>query len=337
MDTAKKFKDDKTISKTAGKIASMAAMASTVPFLAPFAGPVAAGAASVMSMASMFGFTRESAPEKPVDVHQKSFAPLANVDGTDGSEVVALLQGNTLPIDPGIGGGSHSDEMAFASLFERWTIIDTFTWDTAATALTNIETIPVTPYFGKQTLGAFYATTAGFVGFPFTYWRGGMEYKLIIPSSVYHRGMLQVLWCTDTGIPVTDVTQILHNEIFDVEAGSEYTFTVDWSKRSPAFLNSGFQSKTTGSDSGNSNGFIIFRVISQLQAMGGSAPITCVLMARAMPNMEFGFPRQIGSLYYNTGTVGPLTAIAKFQGKNVGDDEEDDSLFLSSAFNDEKF
>jgi len=329
LDTARKFKDDKTISKTAGKIASMAAMASTVPFLAPFAGPVAAGAASVMSMASMFGFTREAAPLQPVDTHAKSFSSLAPVDGQDGSEVVALLQGNTLPIDPGVGGGSHSDEMAYASLFERWTIIDTFTWDTASAALADINWVPVTPFFGKQVLGAFYPTTAGFVGFPFKYWRGGMEYKLIIPSSVYHRGMLQVFWSIDTFRPATDITQYLMNEIFDVEAGSEYTFSVDWTRASPALTNVGFGSKLSGYDSTNANGFIFFRVISQLQAVGGSAPITCVLLARAKPDMEFGVPRTNGSLYSQTGTVGPLTAIAKFQGKNVGDEEEDDSLTFS--------
>lgn len=323
--TAQKFKEDKTISKTAGKIASMAAMASTVPFLAPFAGPVAAGAASVMSMASMFGFTRESAPEKPIDVHQKSFSNVACVDGQDGSDVVALLQGNTLPIDPGVGGGPHSDEMAFASLFERWTIIDTFTWDTSAAALTDINTIPVSPFFGKQVLGAMYPTTCGFVGFPFKYWRGAMEYKLIIPSSVYHRGMLQVFWSPDSTPPATDVTQILLNEIFDVEANSEYTFSVDWSKAMNCFANTGFGSKLNGFDSTNCNGLLFFRVISQLQAVGGSAPITCCLLARAKDSMEFGVPREFGSLYYN-GTVHPLSAVAQFQGKNVGDDEEEDSM-----------
>lgn len=325
--TASKFKEDKTISKTAGKVASMAAMASTIPFLAPFAGPVAAGAASVMSMASMFGFTRESEPEKPTDVHQRSFAPLANVDGKDGSEVVALLQGNNTPIDPAIGGGSHEDEMSFASLFQRWTIIDTFTWDTASSALTNINTIPVNPYFGNQVLGAFYSTTAGYIGFPFSFWRGSMEYKLIIPSSVYHRGMLQVFWTPDvTAVPATDITQILHNEIFDVEAGSEYVFSVDWSVANITLQNLGFISKTTGLGTQN-NGFLIFRVISQLQAVGGSAPITCVLLARGMSNMEFGVPRIGGTLYYGSAsTIQPMSKVAQFQGKDVGDDEEDDSI-----------
>jgi len=210
--------------------------------------------------------------------------------------------------------------------FERWTIVDTFVWDTAATALTNVNFIPVTPYFGKQTLGAFYPTTAGFVGFPFRFWRGSMEYKLIIPSSVYHRGMLQVFWSPDTSPPTTDVTQYLLNEIFDVEAGSEYTFRVRWTKNVPCFQNVGFGSKSNGYDVTNSNGMLYFRVISQLQAVGGSAPITCVLLARALDDMEFGMPRQNGQLYFNAGTNGPLSAIAKFQGKNVGDEEEEESM-----------
>jgi len=325
--TAQKFKEDKTISKTAGKIASLAATASTIPFLAPFAGPVAAGAASVMSVASMFGFTREAAPEKPVDVHPRSFSSVVNVDGQDGSEIVALMQSNNVPYDPAAGGGSHEDEMSFASLFRRWTIVDTFSWDTSATALTNINTIPVTPYFCKQVLGACYPTVAGFVGFPFSRWRGTMEYKLIIPSSVYHRGMLQVFWTPDVGgsLPATDITQILHNEIFDVEAGSEYTFTVNWSTNNPFRSNNGMQTKTTGFNVNDVNGFLVFRVISQLQAVGGSAPVTCVLLARAHDNMEFGIPRQVGSLY-SGGTQVVLPLIAQFQGKDVGDGEEDDSI-----------
>jgi len=50
-----------------------------------------------------------------------------------------------------------------------------------------------------------------------------------------------------------------------------------------------------------------------------------------MNNMEFGMPRAVGSLYYNAGTVGPLSAIVKFQGKNLGDEGGDEDESMSFA------
>jgi len=324
MDTVKKFQQDKTISKTAGKIAAMAGMAATVPFLAPFAGPVAAGAAAVMSFAGALGFTRESAPDMPIDIHQRSFAPLANVDGKDGSEIVALMQSNAVTIDAAVGGALHEDEMSFGYLIPKWTIIGQYVWSTTNVPGDVLATIPVTPYFANSVLGAIYPTVAGFIGFPFTFWRGSMEYKVIIPASVYHRGMLQVYWVSDAGAVSGDPTQILLNEIFDVEAGSEYVFKVAWSDLRASLRNSGFQT-TAHQDISNSNGQIVFRVVSALQAVGGAAPVTFCVLARGCDDLDFSFPRQFGTLVNGVGSAVPLSQIARFQGKNVGEDEEDES------------
>jgi hypothetical protein len=327
--TVDRLRESKSISSGLTKVAQMGAMASSIPFLAPFAAPIGAGAAALASFASSFGFTREAEPTKPMTISARPFSSLMHVDGTDGSEIVGLLQSNTVTIDPTIGGGSAEDEESFASLFKRWTIISTFVWSTADAVGTIEATYPVTPFYCANFLGVMYPIVGGFIAFPFQWWRGSMEYKIIIPSSVYHRGMLQVYWSSvAVSIGSTDPTQVLYNEIFDVEAGSEYTFRIGWNQQVPMLQNNGL-SYAGAASTMYSNGFIYFRVVSQLQAVGGTAPITCVLMARVTDDFEFGMPKTTDKFLSDSGSTTAAGYAYTFQGKNVGDEEDgqDDEIF----------
>jgi len=66
-------------------------------------------------------------------------------------------------------------------------------------------------------------------------------------------------------------------------------------------------------------------VVSALQAVGGAAPITFCVLARARNDMDFWCPRSFGTLVDGVGSTLPLVQIARFQGKNVGEDDEDEN------------
>jgi len=294
LDTAMQMKKDKTISKTAKSLGFAAAVIGTaVPFLAPMAMATAAGLASVASIADYFGFTRESDPMPPTPMTLRSINNLANVDGKDTSDVVALFANNATTIDPTIGGGLAEDETSIASLYPRETIVDTFSWPLASAAGTVLRGIPVSPFFNYVVLGAQYPTTAGYVGLPFNYWRGGMKFHVYIPSSIYHRGMLQVYWSPTAITIASDLSNVLFNVIIDVTNSSEIEIEVPYAMpqmclRNTGFLNPGAQ--VTAAPGSNCNGFLYFVVANQLQTVGASGDIQVFIAAKATPDMRFGVP-----------------------------------------------
>jgi hypothetical protein len=322
----KGLRDNKTISKTAGKLAGIsAAVGMAVPVLAPFAEAAAAGLATIASVADMFGFTKEAKVLEPAPMVAKAFSSVATVDGYDTSEIAALFSSNATTIDPRIGGGDGEDVAATASLYARWTIIDTFEWAGDQAEGVILRTIPVSPFYAQQVLGALYPTPAGYVGLPFRYWRGGMEYRIVVPVSVYHRGMLQVYWTPVMGAPAitTDPTHQVLNSIFDVTATTDVQLGVAYASPQMCLetqmLSQAHDATTTVHPV--ANGQLVFRVNSQLQAMAGDTSVTVIVLARAAVDMQFGVPRALARYLPDSSTTLPFQDTYQIQGA-VGDESE---------------
>jgi hypothetical protein len=342
------LRQDKTVSKTAAAIAKGAAfMGTAVPFLAPLAGPIAAGAAAVTSLADYFGFTKEARPEDPQSMKVTRHTNLVNVDGFDGSDVVALFSNNATTIDATVGGGESGDETSIASLYSRWTIVDQFNWSTSDAGGTILRTIPVTPFHCANTLGAWYPTVAGYIGMPFTFWRGGMEYRIFVPSSAFHRGELQILW--DYAPPSTPYSEqpdnIIPNVTIDATSSTTVDVSVAYNVPDMCLRNIGLMSSTSApltlSGTGIVNGYLVFRVFNPLQATVGDSTISVVVMARACPDMRFGVPRSSGAFTYGASLV-PFNDMFQLQGNSdgaIGDAALDTQKFslVGDGNNDEAF
>jgi hypothetical protein len=294
VETASELRTNKTVSKTAAALGGAAAMIGTaVPFMAPMAMAASAGLASIASIADYFGFTREAEPLEPMPVALRSINNLANVDGKDTSDVVALFSNNATTIDPTIGGGRSEDETSIASLYPRETIVDTFAWPLSDAAGVVLRGIPVTPFFNYNVLGVQYPSTAGYIGLPFNYWRGGMKFHLYVPSSMYHRGMLQVFWSPTAITIASDLTNVLFNHILDVTVDSDIEIEIPYAMPQMCLRNTGFLNPTaqaTAYASSNVNGFLYFVVANQLQTVGATGDIQVFVTAKACPDMRFGVP-----------------------------------------------
>lgn len=187
---------------------------SAVPEIAPFALPAAAGLAAFSEVADLFGYTREADPKPPEPTVARLFSNLSCVDGFDTSSVVGLYERVATTIDPRVGGGDGDDPTTFQDLFQRWTIVDVFNVNTSSTGI--VRQLGVTPFLAGRLLGATYLQPGGFVGLPFSYWRGGMEFLVYIPSSSNLEGKLQILWDPRGDSPAsyaTDPTHRLSNVI----------------------------------------------------------------------------------------------------------------------------
>jgi hypothetical protein len=285
------------------KMASgLGTLGAAIPAIAPFAEPAAAGLAAISSVASMFGFTRDASPEKPMPTVRRVFSTFGNVDNLDSGEISALSVTNATSIDPRLGGGDGEDPMSFPSLFERWGLVDTFTISTT-TPVSVVRQIPVTPFISAQTLGVTYLTPGGYAGMPFRFWRGGMEFMIYIPSSPNLEGTLQVFWdslgsSSDWNPLTVDPTNILPNVSVNMNGTSATQIQVGYSQAPgscPKAVQTGLPITTSITASGSVNGKLVFRVMSPLTAPKvTSATVRVLVFARPMQDMRFGVPANKG-------------------------------------------
>lgn len=322
--------------KKASEVAKMGAdfagkVGMTVPFLAPFAGPIATGAAALGSVLDFFGFTRETAEATPTPVVTRPWSNVANMDAKDTSEIAALSVTNTISFDPLINGGmiDNTDIMSFAYLFSKWTLISYTNWPTTAVSQTNLFTIPVTPFYclGTSTVG-YSLTTAGYIGLPFAFWRGDMEYLFLIPVSKMHRGKLQVSWSPDIDGVTTNTTNVLKNKIIDVTAGIDRSFLVGYQKNLPCCESSIITgSFPTVVRTNTINGTLRCNVIQPLTGAIESASTTIYVFARAGANMQFGVPKVQEVCDNNSGVaeIGDFTTAYHLQASKgaLGDEEHE--------------
>jgi hypothetical protein len=324
----KKKKKSEILSSVANGVAMVGGM---FPTIAPFAEPLAFGMNAVATMADFFGFTRESAQQAPTPVVRRLTSSLAHTDGQDTSEMVALSVGNTLSIDPRAGGGQAEDVMSYPSLFNRWTIGEIFTITEASSGV--IGSVPVTPYAVKRLLGVSYMNTGGYVGLPFSQWRGGMEYMIYIPSAANIQGSLQILWSPPYVAPtgfIEDPTNRLTNVVVDLTGTSRTHLSVGYSQHNPCLASVFYHDGAVGIKNGSVNGHLVFRMLAPLTAprvTGFSLQI--IVMVRPASDMKFGVPTN----QILTESAATLIKDIVYQ-SSVGEEQEADSMVvLSKAAN----
>lgn len=309
------------LSTAAGKMGSaLSSAGSAIPFIAPFTTVAAGGLAVVSSFLDAFGFTRQAEPEKPMPMIKRNTSSLTGCDSTDSSEVVALFASNAISTAPQVGGASGEDVCSFASLFERWHYVIPINI-TTATSVGKIAQIPVTPFFCNSTTALRSFCPAGYVGLPFSCWRGSMEYMIYIPSHSNVKGSMQVLWegnsvnSGGTAFP-TDPTNRLTNVMIDLCGSSRTLLSVDYSSRYPA-LQCTPQIPSSTWDQASCNGKLTFYLtIPPITTRTGTITFSCLVFMRAGQDMKFAIPRNWMSWYDGTtNQYEPLSIGLQVQGE----------------------
>jgi len=321
------------VSGLADKVSGVTSMLSTLPVIGPYAGVATKIADTVGDVASWFGFTREDAEKVPVPMTQRPFSNPAHIDGDDTSESATLSMANSISIDPLINGVSPSeDQMSFPSLFSRWTLVKEMTWTPDQTTSTILGSIPVSPFYGEgvtsATTAQIYLTTAGYCGLPFKYWRGDMEYKVVIPVSKLHRGTLQVYWVPSGATSTATPTVSALNVIYDVAADEEKQISVGYAQDRPYLYSIILPQDVPILPTDYLNGRLLFMVVNPLQSQNAATGVDILVFARAKSNMDFQVLTDVVE-FYTTGGV--ATAFIQnnsftYQGATGDEDEEEDTV-----------
>jgi hypothetical protein len=250
---------------------------------------------------------------------------VAHVDGADSSDSASLLKQNSISVDPTIVGGPSEDVASNSSLFARWTLVYSTTWSQAQASGADLLSIPVTPFFGRtHPSGSAVLPVAGYVGSPFDYWRGDMEYLVIIPASKFHRGTLQFYWLPATATTPAEITNTTLNAIIDVSTGGEHEFIVGYARDAPYLAKSFVTEDVTIVQTGFGNGFLRARVINPLISQATTASVQVLIFARAGANMDFQQP-SVSIVYPDPVTgyvVSDITKGLVVQQGALGDQEE---------------
>jgi len=312
------------LSEVGNGIASSISKLNGIPIIGALSRPIAAGASAVSSVLDWFGFSRTAEQQTPTVVVSRPYSNLANIDCNDTSEIAAMSNCNSISIDPGIVSKGHVDETAFDFLFAKWIVVGSFPWLASNVQGDILFRFPVTPFVARQDIstGSVF-TMAGYVGFPFGYWRGDMEYMFLIPVSKFHRGVIQISWCPKEGI-AGDITNVQLNHIVDVTAGNTYSFDIGYTRECP-MLECVPVTATIPSPMKHAvmNGCFRVTVVNPLTSQVATANTNIFVLARAKSNMQFAAPRDSVVVYTGATTFVDVPFMTSFQiqgGGALGDE-----------------
>lgn len=285
-----------------GKVAKVGAVLGSlgkVPVIGSFATAASGIAQAGSDILSIFGFTRRAEESTPMPLTCRSVSNVAHMDGGDASDVAALSCANALSISADANGFSNEDCLAQSAFCGRWGFVAHTTWSPSQPEDTILANIPVSPsYCHSDTHEAgrvYHFIPAGYYGLPFSYWRGTMEYLVVIPVSKFHRGAIQVIWVPDGSSPgEDDVTNTSMNVIYDVADNKDHIFSVGFSRDLPAISNRIVGDLDGGIvPTGAFNGFLTLKVINPLVSQSTTAAVEVWVFARAGADMQFGVPRDV--------------------------------------------
>jgi len=315
-----KAKDTHAVSSVASKVSDVADKLSSVPVIGPYAAAASKAAKAVGKVASFFGFTREDAEHAPTAFAIRPFTSQSHFDGDDIASKATFSLANAISIDPTMHGGTSTDEASFASLFNRWTLVKAMSWGSAAATGSTLGSLPITPSYCYNVDDQLFPTTAGFVGAPFQFWRGDMEYLIVIPVSKLHRGSLQIAWIPTGSTLATTITNATLNIIYDVSTGDEKQFVVGYARDRPMAVNN-FMTDSTIQNYDWTNGRLAFRVINPLSCQNASPEVNVLVFARASSNMRFAVPRTKGFFPSVTPATSLMEVAYTLQGASGDEDD----------------
>jgi ApbE superfamily uncharacterized protein (UPF0280 family) len=286
-------------SKASAKIAKVGEVAgqlAKIPVIGPFAA-VASNIAEVgSSLLSAFGFTREAAESTPRSCTMRSVTNLARTDGDDASDVAALSMFNSIAIGAELNGFAGEDCLAQEDVCSRWGLVARIAWTPVHTAGQVLATLGVSPgqCLASGTEGDYRwydMIPAGYYGLPFSFWRGSLEYLIVIPVSKFHRGALQVIWVPEASSPSAECTNTSMNCIFDVSENRDRIFKIGYAQDDlvlPLHLTAPQDDLTILE---GFNGYLSFKVVNPLKSTSSTAATSILVFARGGPDLQFGVPR----------------------------------------------
>lgn len=151
------------------------------------------------NVAETFGYSKPRNVSINEPMIQQPGRFMASYNGNDNSMPFAFDARNSLSIENSLFG-SDVDQMDIKYICSNPSFIETFNWSTNDNVGAVLATWPVCPGFsgiGSATTNIS-PTLAGFVASMFSFWRGGMGYKLQVVANAFYSGRLGMFFLPRT-------------------------------------------------------------------------------------------------------------------------------------------
>lgn len=275
------------VSAPASALANFAGTLEKVPVIGPYATATKIAAGYVSKIAKLFGYSRPVILENQSEVTQRPFGSLALTSADEPLFKLTLDPKQEVTIDPVVTGLNDMDEMSFAYLFKRESLLVQVPWTAITPAGTNLVNIAIHPQTHPVHINgldvAKFQTALSWASYPFMYWRGSINYRIQVVASQMHRGRLAVVYQpvkhSTNALPGSHLT---YTQYMDLTETRDCTFTVRYTHYAPylAMHIPGLNMIGSGAPSfnavisGQSNGILSIFVLNELGAPVNTANVT---------------------------------------------------------------
>jgi len=280
------------VSAPAAAIAGAAARFSAAPYLGKYAIATSIAAGSISRLASLFGFSRPRSLDPPALMIQNISGNMVNVDAADSSTSLTFNSKSETAVGPGITGfDPDCDELAIRSIACRWTYMASMNWSRTQAPYTELLSAGVGPNLFTTTIATHtnYPSALAYAAYPFDYWHGSIQVKVIIVASRFHRGRLRFMWAPrDT---LNTEVNLTYSKIVDISGTREYCITL------PYVCSEGYKKVIIESTTGISRSYQaeqhsgVFKVLVQNTLVAPTdEPIRILYYVRGGPDIRFAAP-----------------------------------------------
>lgn len=336
------------ISKPASVLAKAAGALTNVPGIGQYAMASKIALSGVANIARIFGYSRPPIVDSIKPMKVINAGQMAPTDADELVHKLALDSKQELTIDPSTVGIEGTDQMSFAHVLQKESLVTTFVWDETNVGEDVLFQTNVCPgYF--RTTGVFPGTAGSGVCMPLTmvsqmfkYWRGSIVFRFQIVASNFHKGRLRVTYDPyATGVFDASEYNVTYNRIIDLAENRDFELTVNWSqpeawKEVPQVaglqVTDIFNAGALNPLAGRTNGMLQVSVVNDLTKPNStvSAPVEINVFVRGGPDLEYAGPTDAGisTFTYNdpaAANARRLRAIKPESGEENVDNEATDT------------
>lgn len=318
---------------------------STIPVIGKYATAFGEATNLGANMASMFGFSKPPDTQPISQVKNVRIGNITNSDGLDTTTVLALSQGASTTIDPGVWGLGGMDEMAISSITQRYALCYSFAWADTNAIGDVLGYVNNGPFAGQAGSYPTAITNVSYVSGMFGFWRGGLTYKIVFPISKFHTGRIQIIYDpAGNSTFAHDPTNVTMNWIVDLAQQSEIELTIPYTDKWK-MTSTGMMSSLMGvSDATGCTGRLSFHVINKLRAGVTATTIYPQVFIKGASDYEVFAPTMLSSrnattviTFQASGATGTLPTNAGYSYYGTsGTVQDDDMAVVSNAIASER-
>jgi hypothetical protein len=271
-----------TVSGTLAKISQGADLiGSLVPKIEPFAKQASWATKLASGMASSMGFCKPTDMSTNTVVSNVPAKGYTNSDGIDQSVKLGLCRDNEVIEIPGIYS-TDVDEMNLSYVCSKSCLFRVgIPWVAGDAPDKILYEFPVSPGISMKTASVIHPTTLAYISSMFSYWRGGLRFRITTAKTAFHSGRLRITYhpgVFDSTITPTPIFENAYNWILDLTISSEISFDIPYVSNQPHRLT--LIDAPDGplfSNEAYSSGIITVSVLNELRVANSSASGTVPL------------------------------------------------------------